>query len=167
MGYWGRDEDGTAAVEFALVGMPFIFLTIGIIELAIMFTAQSVLHEAVFNASRQIRTGTLQTTGGGTDAFRTAICDTAKYVISCSKIQFQVQKYPSFADADKPPTFDTNGNLNNQTFDPGDENDVVLVRVAYNYPIITPLMQPLLADHGIYRTLYSTVVLQTEPYESD
>jgi Flp pilus assembly protein TadG len=167
-GKWIRECKGSTAVEFCLVGFPFVLMTIGIIELSLMFTAQSVLHEASFTASRLIRTGQLQQGGGDESTFREAVCDFASVMIPCASIQFQVKTLPSFSDAqDEPPLFDADGNLTDQTFDPGDEEEVVLIRVSYNYPIYTPLMQPILADHGTKRTLYSTIVLRTEPYQVD
>lgn len=166
--HWGRDEKGAAAIEFAVVSFPVIFLTFGIIELALMFTTQGLLHQAAFSASRMIRTGELQKAGGGGQEamFRDAVCDFAKALIPCAQIQFQVEAVPSFSDAeDLPPEFDEDGNMQNTGFDPGAENDVVLIRVAYNYPVMTPLMQPILANHGSTRTMFSTVVMRTEPYQ--
>ncbi len=163
---WFRSEKATTAIEFSLVGMPFVLMTIGIVELALMFTTQSLLQESAFTASRMIRTGQLQLTGGNEDTFRTAVCDFAAALIPCNQIQFTVKQIPSFSDADDtPPQFDADGNLIDQGFDPGSENEVVLIRVAYNYPVKTPLMQPLLANNGSKRSMFSTVVLRTEPYQ--
>jgi Flp pilus assembly protein TadG len=166
-GHWLKRKEGTTAVEFALVAFPFIFMTVGIVELALMFMTQSVLHESTFSASRLIRTGQIQQAPGGQqEMFEDAVCDFARLLIPCGSIQYQVQSLPSFSDAeDMPPQFDADGNLMNTGFDPGVENDVVLVRVAYNYPVKTPLMQPLLANNGATRTMFSTIVLRTEPYQ--
>ncbi len=166
---WFGEKEGATAVEFALVGFPFIMMTVGIVELALMFTAQSVLHESAFTAARLVRTGQLQQSAGGQeDTFRNAVCDFARALIPCNEIQFQVQQVPSFGDADDmPPQFDSDGNLLDTGFDPGGANDVVLIRVAYNYPIRTPLMMPLLANNGFKRSLFTTIVLQTEPYEME
>lgn len=154
-----------------MVGVPFILMIVGIIEMALMFTTQSLLQESTFTASRLIRTGQLQQNGGGNpeEIFRDAVCDFARVLIPCADIQFQVKQLPSFADADDmPPQFDINGNLQDTGFDPGEENDVVLIRVVYNYPIITPLMQPMLTNTGTTkRRMISTIVLQTEPYKAD
>lgn len=168
LGKWVKKREGSTAVEFSLVAVPFIMITIGIIELALMFTAQSLLHEAAFTASRLIRTGQLQQSApGGQEAmFQNAVCDFASAMIPCAQIQYNVETIPSFADADDaPPEFDEDGNLQDTEFDPGAENDIVLVRLAYNYPVRTPLMQPLLANRGTNRTMFTTIVLQTEPYQ--
>ncbi len=167
---WARQNHGSTAVEFSMVGIPFILMIIGIIEMAMMFTAQSLLQESTFTAARLIRTGQLQQSGGDKQQmFRDAVCDFAELLIPCADIQFQVKNVPSFADADDiPPTYDANGNLQDTGFDPGEENDVVLVRVVYNYPILTPMMAPILSNTGASkRRMISTIVLQTEPYKTD
>lgn len=171
--WWGSD-DGTTAVEFSLVGLPFVLMTVGIIELSVMFITQSMLQEAVFESSRLIRTGQAQQGGtSGQTMFEQKVCDVASggdsmtiRLIPCNQIQYQVQQVPSFGDAeDMPPEFDEDGNMEDTGFDPGEENDIVLIRVAYNYPVRTPMMQTMLANNGSKRTLFSTTVIQTEPYQ--
>lgn len=167
-GKWIRETRAVAAVEFSLVGVPFVLMTIGIVEMALMFTAQSVLQEATFTASRLIRTGQLQQgqMGDPEQAFRDSVCDFSRLLIPCDSIQFSVQKLDDFSDADDAePEFDEDGNLQNTPFDPGAENDVVLIRVVYNYPIRTPVMQQVMSTvGGTKRGLMSTIILQTEPY---
>lgn len=166
--WWGGTE-GVTAVEFSMVGIPFVLMTVGIIEMALMFTTQSLLQESTFAASRLIRTGQLQQSAeaGQEQMFRDAVCDFSEILIPCNQIQFQVQEVPSFADAgDDTPEFDENGNLLDTGFDPGAESSVVIVRVVYNYTVHTPLMQPLLQNRsGGKRTMLSTIVMQTEPYQ--
>ena len=167
---WFKRKEGTTAVEFALVGIPFVLMIVGTLEMSLMFTAQALLHESTFTAARLIRTGQIQTgeVEGGETAFREAVCDFAALMIPCDRIQFQVQQVPSFGDAqDLPPAeYDEDGNLEDQGFDPGSVSEIVLIRVAYNYPVITPFMQPFLAESGkSTRTMLSTIILQNEPYE--
>ncbi len=164
---WNKDESGVTAVEFALVGLPFLIMIIGIIEMAMMFTAQSLLEASTAQAARQIRTGAVQQ-GGGEEAFTDAICDFASIFIPCDEIQYQVVSMEDFGEAEEfpPPSYDEDGNLEDQGFDPGGVSDVVMIRTSYTYPIKTPMMQVLLTNNdGASRIMLSTVVLQTEPYE--
>ncbi len=167
-GRWIRDVSAVAAVEFSLIGLPFILMTVGVVEMALVFTSQSVLQNATFSAARLIRTGQLQQglMGDPEQAFREAVCDFAALAIRCDNIQFTVSRLDDFSDADDmQPEFDEDGNLQNTEFEPGAENDVVLIRVVYNYRITTPVMQQVLSDVGSNRRgLMSTIVLQTEPY---
>lgn len=166
---WLRRDEGATAVEFSMVAVPFVFLIVGTIEMALMFTAQSVLQESTFTAARLIRTGQIQQSDGGDPEamFREQVCGFSELMIPCNEIKFRVQTLPSFADAaDEPSPFDADGVFADEGFDPGGENDIVMIRVAYNYPIRTPLMQNILANYGgNKRAMLSTIVLQTEPYQ--
>lgn len=164
---WWKGSEGVTAVEFSLIGIPFILMTIGIIETAVMFTTNSLLQESTFAAARLIRTGQVQKSSTDPEqVFRDAVCDFSVLLIPCNDIQFQVKEVPSFQDAgEEPPIFDDDGNLQDPVFEPGTQNSIVLVRVVYNYPIYTPMFQALYANHGNKRTMMSTMVLQTEPYQ--
>lgn len=164
---WKKNEKGSTAVEFALIGIPFILMVIGIIEMALMFTAHSLLEASTSEAAREIRTGAVQQ-GGGETLFQDTLCGFASLLIPCDEIQYQVVSIPSFQDAEDFPDaqFDEDGNLQDQQFDSGGVNDVVMMRVAYKYPIKTPMMQLMLTNNNdSNRILLSTVVLQTEPYQ--
>lgn len=161
------DTQGVAAVEFSLLVIPFVFLMIGIIEMALMFTSQSLLEASSAQAARQIRTGAVQE-GGGEQAFIDELCEFAAVLIPCGDIQYQVVSFDDFGDADDFPDaeFDDEGNLEDQGFDPGGVNDVVMVRVSYTYNIKTPMMQLILTNNNDgNRIMLSTIVLQTEPYQ--
>lgn len=166
---WFQKENGVVAVEFSFIALPFIIMIIGTIEMALMFTSQSLLAASTGTAARLIRTGQIQQGAGDPEeTFRAAVCDFASVLIACEDIQFQVVDLDNFGDAGDFPDaeFDEDGNLQNQGFSSGGVSDIVLIRVAYNYKIITPLMQPVLTNTGSgSRAMVSTLVLQTEPYE--
>ncbi len=164
---WRSNDDGSTAVEFALIGIPFIFMVIGIIEMALMFTAQSLLEASTAQASREIRTGAVQQ-GEGEQGFIDALCDFAAILIPCNDIQYQVVAMENFGEAVEFPEaeFDEDGDLEDQQFDAGGVSDVVMIRTAYKYPIKTPMMQLILTNNNdSSRVMISTIVLQTEPYE--
>lgn len=164
---WLKDDDGATAVEFALVGIPFVFMIIGIVEMGLMFTSQSLLEASTASAARQVRTGAVQE-GGGEAMFQQELCDFANVLINCNELQYQVVTMADFGEAEDfpDPTFDEDGNLEDQQFDAGGVSDVVMIRTAYQYPIKTPLFQLMLSNNGgNTRTMLSTVVLRTEPYQ--
>lgn len=164
---WIKNDDGATAVEFAIVGIPFIFMVVGVVEMGLMFTSQSLLEASTAQAARQIRTGAVQE-GGGEALFQQELCDFASVLMTCNEIQYQVVPMNNFGDAEDfpDPSFDDNGDLEDQQFDAGGVSDVILIRTAYQYPIKTPLFQVLLSNNGnTLRTMISTVVLKTEPYQ--
>src|ERR1700757_628082 len=70
-----RAERGATAVEFALVSLPMLVMVFGLLELALVFLVGLTLDNATQIASRQIRTGEFQTSGGTSKAnFKTLVC---------------------------------------------------------------------------------------------
>ena len=162
------DERGVTGIEFAFVALPIAIMLIGMAEMSLMFAAGSALHGATEVAARQIRTGAVQTSGDPQQTFDNLLCEHVDTYISCEELMYEVIDMPdgSFSTASNyQPDFDEEGELQAVGFSPGVENDVVLIRVAYRYPIKTPLFQPLLSDlPGNRKLLMTTVVLQNEPY---
>jgi Flp pilus assembly protein TadG len=52
-----RQQDGSVAVEFSLVAIPFLGLTFAILETALVFFAGQTLETAVTDSARLIMTG--------------------------------------------------------------------------------------------------------------
>lgn len=165
---WVREERAATAVEFALVAVPFTYLLIGIIEMSLMFAAMSTLDAATNDASRLIRTGQVQQTNGDPEQlFRDKLCEKAQSFLNCSNIQYEVINMEGFSNFSSfPATYDADGNLESNGFDPGAVDDVILIRTSYRYPLITPFMASLVSDAaGNTKRLISTIVLETEPYD--
>lgn len=164
---WFKKEDGATAIEFALMSVPYIFLTAAILEMSIMYASASLLEGATGSAARLIRTGELQTSeeGDPQDLFRTAICNYATVLINCNDVVIEVVPMDNFSDYDSmQPQFDSDGNLVSQGFDAGESETKIMVRVAYRYTMMTPLIGPLLAGADNSRLFMSTIILQNEPY---
>lgn len=165
---WIKEDRAATAVEFALVAVPFTYLLMGIIEMSLMFGGMSTLDAATNDAARLIRTGQVQQTNGDPEEmFRDKLCESAQIFLNCSNIQYEVIRMDGFSNFSSfPATYDEDGNLESQGFDPGAVDDVILIRTSYRYPLMTPFMAKLIADSsGNSKRLLSTVVLETEPYD--
>jgi len=68
-----KNREGTAAIEFAILAIPFFMLLFAILELAIVFFINSTLNHSVSEASRQIRTGNFQSCGTK-EKFKELVC---------------------------------------------------------------------------------------------
>lgn len=165
---WAHAQHGAVAVEFALAALPFFMLVIGIIEVAMLFAAGTVLEGGTMAASRTIRTGQTQQAANPSTYFRQNLCAKIGALIPCAQLRYEVL-HPagnSFNDADgMEPSFDANGNLITAGFDAGGVSDVVVIRTSYRYHFITPFIGALLsknADNSA--TMVSTVTLRSEPY---
>lgn len=166
---WMKSDKGATAVEFALVVFPFTYLLIGIIELSVMFAAMSTLDAATNDAARLIRTGQVQMSNiDPQQMFEDKLCERASVFLPCDRIQYEVITMNGFTDfASYPPTYDEDGNLESQGFNPGSVDDVVLIRAAYRYPLLTPLIASAFSDGANNsKLMVTTVVLETEPYDA-
>lgn len=162
---WFKREEGTTAIEFSMLLMPYLLICFGIIELSLMFTSASLLEGSTHSAARMVRTGQLQQGGGDPETvFRDGLCEAAVILVQCEDMVIEastLDSYTEFTD----PVYDGDGNMVSTGFDVGGSNDRVLIRVSYRYEMVTPIVGTLLngADGGT--VFVSTIVLQTEPYE--
>ena len=162
---WFRRKDGATAIEFSLLFMPYLLISLGIMELSLMFLSASLVEGATDAAARLIKTGKVQqTTGDPQQMFRDALCEFATVLVDCNEMVIEVTNIDSYGDF-SPPVYDGNGDLIPQGFDPGGSNSKVVIRVAYRYEMITPIVGPLLNGPGGSTLFMSTIVMQSEPYE--
>ena len=166
-GRFARARSGATAVEFALIAAPFFFLLFAMIEIASVFFVQTVLENAVLETAREIRTGRLQGGGGGREQFAEAVCDRIAVVGNCERVDVDVRVFEDFG------TVDGGSPLNNGevdpgslTFEPGDAGDIVLVRVFYEWPLLTPNLGIGLSNmNGNKRLITAATVFRNEPFD--
>jgi hypothetical protein len=128
-----------AAIEFAMVGLPFLMLLFGIIAVGLFFFTTFALENAVEDAARLIRTGQAQQSGMTAEEFKQEVCARAPRYVDCDlKMRVNVQSFTGFGSIVAPSCVDTGGNLvppTGTTFDPGAESTVVLVTVCYEWEL--------------------------------
>jgi Flp pilus assembly protein TadG len=169
---FGRARGGSAAVEFAIVAMPFFLLTIGLAEISLIGFAQTSLDLGVSEAARQIRTGRAQMSGLGQDDILEQICDEINnlVVLQCEGNLFiDVDRFDSFIDAsnaESDPIQDGEFQDSGFGYQPGAASDIVVVRAYYRWKILTPLFEPVFQNvSGGERILVSTMMFRNEPYQ--
>lgn len=162
------DKRGVAAVEFALIAVPFFFLLFGLLEIALLFIMTTVLEHAVMEASRDIRTGRFQAGSLNEEAFRTMICDRMMDLMSCDdRLAIDVKTFSNFTSTTNPSPIDSDGELDDSEFEfkPGGANEIVVVRAYYTWSLITPIMSKPLENMAGGRHLISAVaVFRNEPF---
>lgn len=158
-----RRRDGATAVEWAVIMAPFLTLCFGIIETAMMFFVAATLEGQVEKAARQIRTGVVQQSGNPERTFRRLLCTDS--FIDCKEVLVDVRTFPNFASITYPDFFDQDGQATSPSFRAGNAGDIVVVRVAYPWQMLTPFMGRLLADTGSStKMLNAAAVFRSEPY---
>ena len=175
---WAADKRGIAAVEFALIAVPFFFLLFGLLEIALIFIMGTVLEHAVSETARDIRTGTFQSetipTGKtAEEVFRERVCDRLMELMSCdSRLKIDVQAETSFGGSStelkfKPPGDPDEGEIDDTGFgfEAGGSDEVVVVRAYYEWSLITPVLSKPLESLPNGRHLLSAVaVFRNEPF---
>lgn len=179
LAHWKKKDDGVTAIEFSLLVGPMIWIMLGTIEITLAFAASSNLEGAVMSASRNILTGQIQNAATPEEAvkmFEDVLCEEVSVFVDCDNIMYQVTSLGSggsFNEAQMQPApeFNDDGELLNQdgepgnTFTPGGNSEIILIRVIYNYDVKTPVIGNILGgEDGAFR-FTSSLIMQTEPYE--
>lgn len=163
-GRFRRDRKGVAAVEFALLAIPFFLMIFATIETGIVFLAELTLDQAVDQVGRTVRTGEVQKANVTKDVFKNRLCDKVRFLMNCDNLLIDVANFPNFESIPKPLK---NGVLDTSGFGyaPGGKNTVTAVRVFYKWPIVTDMMRKYLADGGDgTHLLYAISAFRTEPF---
>jgi len=164
-------RDGTkasAAIEFAFVAPVFFLFLMAIIEVGVMFFANSVLQKATDDAARLVRTGQVQAANMTQSQFKAFICGEVSVILKdCNNLQVDMESYSSFGGATYTSAYGADGNLNTNLngYQTGSSGSTVLLRVFYQWKMLTPLISPLLknepnGDH----LLTATAAFQNEPW---
>ena len=162
-----RQQDGAAAVEFALVAAPFLALTFAILETAFVFFAQQTLEATAADASRLIMTGQAQTANYTQADFKTAVCARVYGLFDCTNgMTVDVKTYTSFSTVDNS-TPVTSGVFDSTkvAYTPGCPGAIERVTLYYQWPIYVSMWNTALSNlNGNKRLLVATAVFRNEPY---
>ncbi|TLX11654.1 MULTISPECIES: TadE/TadG family type IV pilus assembly protein [Rhizobium] len=184
-----RSRDGAAAIEFALLAIPYFVVIFAILETFIAFAAEELVSNAVDTMSRRMRTGQItynlgRTTDMSQTQFRQAFCSEISILLKCStseaatpsKLYVDVQTFSSFSAI--PTTIprvssDRYADINTAAFKytPGGAGTINMLRAYYRWEIITDLVRPYITtirpSDGSMPTQYliiATSAFQNEQY---
>jgi Flp pilus assembly protein TadG len=165
---FARHQDGAAAVEFALVAVPFLALLFAILETALVFFAGQTLEAAASDSGRLIMTGQAQTAGYTADDFKTQVCNRlAGGLFNCSGgVYVDVKTYTSFSAVNTAsPIVNGQFDTTKMTYPNTNPGDIVVVTLYYQWPIYVSLLGNNLSNlSGGSRLLVATSVFRNEPY---
>ncbi|NJO32651.1 MAG: pilus assembly protein [Rhodospirillales bacterium] len=178
---WQADQSGFTAVEFAIVAMPFLMLLFGTISVCLFYFTNFTLENAVWQASRGIRTGQFQQGEGSYSgitsdedrkkAFKQALCAKAPPYIDCNKVVVLAQSNSGGFGSITQPVCATDGTMVDQSkaeFNPGGASSVVLITACYPWGFGGNL--PFFALNNMKDgslLMQASVAFRTEPYPTD
>ena len=168
-----RDKKGATAIEFGMLAMPFLFLMMMIVEMAMVFWTRQVLQETMSQISRTVLTGESRKIYTGpqpvqTAAFRDAICAKMGVTTNCAQRVFiDVQPLTSGFSENYVASMVSGKVLNPASFAmrPVGPGEVVIVRVAYVMSVFTAgffgNLSQLTTGENV---LQSVMAFKAEPY---
>lgn len=161
-----RAQDGSTLVEFAFVIFPFFFMVFAILEVALIFTVNSVLENATIETGRLVRTGQASAVNMGAVEFKNRLCARMSiFADECqSRASIDVRVIPQFDAVPPDPTAGGEFDPSGLTYANGLPGDLILVRVWYKHPLVTAFLAQSLSRLPDGTTLLmSTTAFRNEP----
>ncbi|MCF1435715.1 pilus assembly protein [Agrobacterium vitis] len=180
-----RSRDGSAAIEFAILAIPYFLIIFAILETFVAFIAEQTVNAAVDTLGRQLRTGNItynqaRSTDKTNTEFRQLFCNEISFLLTCdaaevatpNRLWLDVRTYTAFSAM--PTTIaTTSGSLDTSSFafTPGGASSINMLRAFYYWPVTTDLVRPYIAT--IHRPgvssnsdylIVSTLAFQNENY---
>ena len=143
-----RNRHGAAAVEFAMIAPMFLMILFAIIETALYFLASEVLEAATQKTARLVLTGQAQAASLTKDTFKTALCGNIPALLDCGKVVVDVRLATSFSLANTGDMLNGSGQIDTAgaVYTPGVSGSIVVVRVAYEWPVVIKTLGYSMAD---------------------
>jgi Flp pilus assembly protein TadG len=161
-----RAREGSVAVEFAMVALPFCLMIFAILELALVFVTDSVLENATIEQGRLVRTGQAEASGMTAEQFKNGVCARMSvFAVDCAnRLTVDVRIIPQFNTTPPDPMAGGTFNAGGLTYSNGTPGDLVLVRSWYKLPLITTFMAQGLSrlKDGTVR-MTATTAFRNEP----
>jgi Flp pilus assembly protein TadG len=160
-----RDQNGTTAIEFAFVAVPFFALMFAIVETAMAFFFNQILETATADSARLIMTGQVKAQNMTQQQFKNQVCSRLPPLFDCaSNVVIDVDVAANFAaaDVDKLQESDLS---KAPKWNPGVGGDIVVVRVAYPMKVWTNFLGASMAETSDGKLiLMATSSFRNEPF---
>ena len=167
-----RDRNGSAAIEFTALAIPFSLLIFGILESCISFAGQELMANATDDIARQLRTGQIKAADMNEAKLRQMVCAQLQLMVSsdCStRLEVDLKQYATFAAAAAVRTkFTADNDVDTTGFavTPGPSLSKNMLRVFYRWPVMTDLLRKSMSNIKGNNTLFfSTATWQNEPFD--
>ena len=159
-------QEGNTALEFASIARVLFLLVFGIIEFSLIMFASSVLESATNISARLGRTGNEYTElandynqgGLSRDEFlRQEVRERTFGLLDPSQVVIESRIYANIEDVDA-------SDPANPAAGFGGSSDVVLYKVRYDWPLLTPLLGSIIGNDAGKYELSSSVIVRNEAY---
>lgn len=169
-----RDRNGSTVIEFSLLAIPFCLLTFAILESCISFAGSQLLANATDSYARQLRTGQIKAAGLTETQVKASICSELEILVAsgCPGLKVDLREYTTFAAAAAVKITYTGSGQNKELatsnfgFSPGKSMTKNMLRVFYEWPVMTDFMRSRMSNLKGGKTLhFASAVWQNEPFD--
>lgn len=181
-----QDEQGTAAIEFAIISPVLFMLLLAIFEFASAYFAQQVMENVSYNISRTGKTGFVAPGQTQEQTILAMLTNRLDGLIDPETIAMETRTYSEFSDVNQnEPFVDANGNgvrddgenytdLNaNGEYDGvlsigdfGEGGQITVYEITVPWRVMTPILGQLVGEDGTIN-LSSHIIVRNEPYDAD
>ena len=182
-----KNRDGAAALEFALLAIPFLMLVFATFETFLAFAGEQLMNNAVDTMARKIRTGEITFgLGKSTDMteseFRAAFCAEISVLRMCSsteaatpsKLYLDIRQFSTFADMPKDVPRVSSAEYSDLdtsefAFSPGGPDTKNMVRAYYRWQVMTDLIRPYITNIRPAGTVLPTdfLIVSTSAFQNE
>ena len=184
-----KSRDGAAAIEFAILAMPYFLIIFAIIETFVAFMGEQLVVNATDTMARKVRTGQITSGLGLTsnmskEQFKQAFCDEVSILITCSpqevyksqKLYIDLRTFSTFKDIPANLALKKVGEYydldeSQMGYTPGGPGTINMLRVYYRWQVFTDLIRPYITkvrpvDGSMpsHFLIVGTGAFQNEPY---
>jgi len=178
-----KRDDGSPVFEFAFVAPILVLMVIGTIEFGMIMFVNILMESGLRDAARYGITGNQVAGMTRMERIIQIVSDRTMGLVDMAQAKVQVLVYPGFGDiGSSEPFVDGNGNGTydkGETFTdtnangvwdadigragPGGSGDVVLYRMTYDWPLLTPLAATVIGHNGKF-TINASIAVRNEPW---
>lgn len=157
-----KERKGSTAIEFAFIIIPFLMLTMGTLEIALIHLSRSSMADAIEKTSRQIMTGEAGCLSA--QEYIDQLCDRLSFSNgSCSNnTKVVMQELTTFRD--DPGADEQNFDAIQSTMANGREDSIMLLRAYHRWDVMFPLLDDALGGGNGELVLVSNLAFRNEPF---
>lgn len=158
------ERKGSTAIEFAFIIVPFLMLTLGTLEIALIHLSRSSMTDAIEKTSRQIMTGEAGCLTA--QQYITQLCDRLSFsngsCVDNTKVVMQ-----ELADFNEDPgASEQNFASITSVMSNGRENSTMLLRSYHRWNVMFPLLDDALGGGNGELILVSNLAFRNEPFSA-
>lgn len=161
---FGKDTSGVSTIEFAFIIGPFLAITLGTMEVAMVHLMRSSVSSAIEGASRPIYTGGAQC--ATVDYVKTAICSriSMKSEADCKEnLKVVLEDLGNF-NAQRTVIDTSDFDAIRDQVTPGQADSKMLLRTYFRWNIMFPLLSETLGGENGNLVLSASTAFKNEPF---